>query len=235
MSIRTPRANTIANYLMRFVTRISPAWCCVLATLLVSVPLLSAATVGETVPQPQDHRNGLSDAASGPSLSLKSTPTIFPTPLRTLPSPPPMPAPAPTALPVVQPPPPPPGVCADALSVNVVDADLIPAVQGGIDLLNEYFGCRKFLIDGTGLTIKFGDITSRFNARVLGYADNTSAVYEIWLNPDCWGVVEGWDTVVAHELGHYLGWRHGDDHPYMWLTPPPGSYAQPGDLVIVCY
>jgi hypothetical protein len=223
------------------VTRISPAWCCVLATLVVSVPLLSAAAVGETGPEPQERREGLSDAASGPSLSRQATPISVPTPLRPMPSPPPIPAPAPTyaprptALPVVQPPPPPPGVCANAVSVNIIDADLIPAVQGGMHLLNEYFGCRKFLIDGTGLTIRFGDITSRFNARVLGYADNTSANYEIWLNPDCWSIVEGWDTVVAHELGHYLGWRHGDDHPYMWLTPPSGSYAQPGDLAIVCY
>jgi hypothetical protein len=227
---------------MSFVTRISPAWCCVLATLLISVPLLSAAAVGESVPQPEDRRHGLSDAASGPSLSLHATPAPMQTPRTPIPSPPPMPAPAatvspprPTALPLVQPPSLPPGVCADALSVNVVDAELAGVVQGGIDLLNEYFGCRKFRIDGTGLTIKFEDITSRFNARLLGYADNTSAVYEILLNPDCWGVVERWDTVVAHELGHYLGWRHGDEHPYMWLTPPAGSYAQPGDLAIVCY
>jgi hypothetical protein len=224
------------------VTRISPAWCCVLVALLVSVPVLSAAAVGDSDSQFQRYRDGLSDAASGPSLSLQATPAATPTPLRPQPSPPPVPAPAPTvppsrptALPVVQPPAPPPGACPDALSVNVIDAELITAVQSGIGLLNEYFGCNKFLINGTGLTIKFGDITSRLNARILGYADNSSAAYEIWLNPDCWGVVESWGTVVAHELGHYLGWRHNDDHPYMWLTPPPGSYAQPGDLAIVCY
>jgi len=70
---------------------------------------------------------------------------------------------------------------------------------------------------------------------VLGYAHSTPESYEIWINPDCWGVVGDWSGVVAHELGHYLGWQHGDDHPYMWLAPPPGSYAQPSDLAIVCY
>jgi hypothetical protein len=109
------------------------------------------------------------------------------------------------------------------------------AVESGVGLLTPYFGCRKFRIDGSGLPVKFGPVTALLNAKGVGYALSTPFSYEIWLNPDCWGVVEDWSTVVAHELGHYLGWQHGDDHPYMWLTPPPGTYVQESDLAIVCY
>ena len=121
------------------------------------------------------------------------------------------------------------------MSINVVDAELTGVVQAGIDALSHYLGCQKFRIDGSGLPVKFGEITPMFNAKVLAYAYSAPDDYQIWINPDCWGVVEGWDGVVAHELGHYLGWQHGDDHPYMWLAPPPGSYAREGDSAIVCY
>jgi hypothetical protein len=184
------------------------------------------------------------DSAALYSLSLPATSVSNPMPV------PPPPPPALTPAPTIAPPPvavvPPPsvqplppqggsGLCADYLSINVVDAELIAVVDAGVNLLTEHFGCRKFRIDGAGLPIKFGNVTPLFNAKVLGYANSASSAYEIWLNPECWGVVESWDTVVAHELGHYLGWSHGDAHPYMWLAPPPGSYAQPGDLAIVCY
>jgi len=116
-----------------------------------------------------------------------------------------------------------------------VDEELTAAVQSGVDLLTPYFGCQKFRLDGSGLPVRFGPVTPLLNAKGLGYAHSTADGYEIWINPDCWGVVGDWSGVVAHELGHFLGWQHGDDHPYMWLAPPPGSYAQPGDLAIVCY
>jgi hypothetical protein len=119
--------------------------------------------------------------------------------------------------------------------VNVVDHELTSAVQAGIDLLTEHFGCQRFRIDGTGLPVKFGPITPMYGAMALGYAHSTPDAYEIWLNRDCWGVVGEWAGVVAHEFGHYLGWQHGDDHPYMWLSPPAGSYARSGDSMIVCY
>jgi hypothetical protein len=226
----------------------------VLAALLLSAPLLAATTVGEGVSMQGSTGGGLAEPATVPSLSLPASPVPALAPSPVLPSPRQVPVPAPTVAPrpvtpapTVAPPPVTPapavqpapaaawGLCADAISVNVVDAELTGVVQAGADLLTEYFGCRKFHIDGTGLRIKFGEITPIFNAKVLGYADSTSPAYEIWLNRDCWGVVGSWDAVVAHELGHYLGWRHGDEHPYMWLTPPTGSYAQPGDLAIVCY
>jgi hypothetical protein len=108
------------------------------------------------------------------------------------------------------------------------------AVDGGVDLLTPYFGCQKFRIDGTGLPVRFGPVTALLNAKGLAYALSTPFSYEIWVNRDCWGPVSDWSAVIAHELGHYLGWQHGDDHPYMWLSPPPGSYARPGDLTLVC-
>jgi hypothetical protein len=226
------------------VTRISAGWSCLLAAFLVSIPIVSASAVGDGGSQRYFSRHDVSEAATGLSAPARFTSVAVPTTpaqirhLAAVPAPPPAPTFAPPAAPqqINQPPPPAdPGVCPDALSVNVLNPELIGAVQGGIDLLREHFGCRKFRIDGTGVTIRFGDISPRFNAKVLGYADNTSANYEIWLNPDCWGVVQGWEPVVAHELGHYLGWQHGHDQPYMWLAPPPGSYARPGDLMIVCY
>lgn len=215
--------------------RISVKWCGVLAGLLLSAPLLSAAAVGEgNVPLSSQDGDRWetrttpplsAPAAHGPSLQAQiSVPAPTPAPPPATPLPTAQPAPAAT-----------PGFCADAVSVNVVDAELAGVAQAGVDLLTEYFGCQKFRIDGTGLPIKFGEITPMYNAKVLGYALSTPDAYEIWLNRDCWGVVAAWDGVVAHELGHYLGWQHGDDHPYMWLAPPPGSYARPGDAMIVCY
>jgi hypothetical protein len=117
----------------------------------------------------------------------------------------------------------------------VVDAELTGVVHQGIDLLTAHFGCQKFVMDGRGAPIKFAEITTMLGGRVLGYANNAPGAYEIWLNRDCWGVIGAWDGVVAHELGHYLGWSHGDDRPYMWLAPPPGSYARDEDGALVCY
>jgi len=215
--------------------RISVKWCGVLAGLLLSAPLLSAAAVGEGN-VPVSSQDG--DPWETPTTSFLSPPAAqgpSPQPQIAVPAPTPAP-PVATPLPTAQPAPAAtPGFCADAVSTNVVDAELTGVAQAGIDLLTEYFGCQMFRIDGTGLPIKFGEITLMFNAKVVGYAQSTTAAYEIWLNRDCWGVVEAWDGVVAHELGHYLGWQHGDDHPYMWLPPPPGSYARAGDATIVCY
>ena len=222
-------------------TRISAKWCCVVVALLLAVPLISARAVGEGGATQAAGRNDLLRAAPSPSASPRPAPPRTPTPAPARPSTPvprPMITPAPSPpkpLPAVQPPTAPSGFCPDALSIHVVDAELMGAVQAGVDLLTPYFGCQKFRIDGTGLPVKFGPVTPLLNARGLGYAQSTPASYEIWINPDCWGVVSDWSGVVAHELGHYLGWQHGDDHPYMWLAPPPGSYAQPGDLTIVCY
>ena len=200
-----------------------------LVALLLAAPLLSAKAVGEGGVTQAALRNGPLMAARVPSPSpVRTSP---PTPRPTVTPAPPPPAP----LPAVQPPAAPSGFCADALSIHVVDAALMGVVQAGVDLLTPYFGCQRFRIDGTGLPVKFGPVTPLLNARVLGYAHSTPESYEIWINPDCWGVVGDWSGVVAHELGHYLGWQHGDDHPYMWLAPPPGSYAQPSDLAIVCY
>jgi len=219
-------------------TRISAKWCCVLVALLLAAPLLSARAVGEgattqtvlgsrvfsAAPSSLPHR-----APSLPTPVLVRSSIAAPRSIVT-PAPPP-----PAPLPAVQPPAAPSGLCPDALSINVVDAELSGAVQAGVDLLTPYFGCQKFRIDGTGLPVKFGPVTPLLNAKGLGYAHSTADGYEIWINPDCWGVVGDWSGVVAHELGHYLGWQHGDDHPFMWLSPPPGSYAQPSDLAIVCY
>lgn len=222
-------------------TRISAKWCCVVVALLLAVPLISARAVGEGGATQAAGRNDLLRAAPSPSASPRPAtprPTTPPAPRPVItPAPRPVitPAPPPKPLPAVQPPTAPSGFCPDALSIHVVDAELMGAVQAGVDLLTSYFGCQKFRIDGTGLPVKFGPVTPLLNARGLGYAQSTPSSYEIWINPDCWGVVSDWSGVVAHELGHYLGWQHGDDHPYMWLAPPPGSYAQPSDLAIVCY
>jgi hypothetical protein len=214
----------------------------VLAILLLSVPLLAAVGVGEGTstqqsPDPARMRNTTTLLLSHQVYRLPtSAPFSVAPPAAATPVFAPAVAPPPvTPFPAVQPSPDAAwGPCADALSINVVHSELLGAVLAGSDLLAEHFGCRKFRLDGSGLPIKFGEITLMLNARVLGYADSTAGAYEIWLNRDCWGVVESWETVVAHELGHYLGWQHGDDHPYMWLTPPPGSHIDPSNMAIVC-
>ena len=213
-----------------------------IATLLLSVPLLAATGVGGGTSNQQSQDAAPVRSTTARLLSQQVYRVRTPAPFAVVPPAPQTPISAPTVAPpavtpyrAVQPSPDAAfGLCADALSINVVHSELLTAVLAGSDLLAGHFGCRKFRIDGTGLPIKFGEITPIFNARVLGYADSTSGAYEIWLNRDCWGVVESWDTVVAHELGHYLGWQHGDDHPYMWLTPPPGSHIDPDNLAIVC-
>ena len=235
-----------------------------LLVLLPAVPLLWGTAIGEGVaPEASpggDHSSTNvfasyfedAPAATRPPSRQALQPSLLPSP-RPTPAPTPAlappPAPAPIAVPLPEPSIPPPPLpaqpvetpvvvwelCPDAVGLNVIDAELTGAVQAGVNLLSEYFGCQRFRIDGSGVTIRFGDITPMFNARILGYAHSAPDAYEIWLNPDCWGVVEDWAGVVAHELGHYLGWRHGDDHPYMWLAPPGGSYAQTGDAAIVCY
>jgi hypothetical protein len=159
--------------------------------------------------------------------------TPFPAPAPTAPpTPPPTPEPTPEPTPA---PTPPRDICEGVVFVNVINPELIGAVQSGIDLLNAHFGCQMFIANGSGVPVRFADITSALGAKVLGYAHSDGSTYEIWLNPECWGVIDDWGPIVAHELGHYLGWRHGDDHPYMWLPPPPGSYARPGDGALVCY
>lgn len=223
-------------------TGISAKWCAVVAAFLLSVPLLSATAVGEGVVTQTSGRVVAVKPAKVTYLTPKATAVPTPRAVAVLPAPARVPVPAttpeptpPTPQPTIQPPPgSAPGYCADAVSINVVDAELTGVVQAGIDLLTAHFGCQKFRIEGGGLPVKFGEITPLLNGKVLGYAYSAPAAYEIWLNRDCWGVIDGWDGVVAHELGHYLGWQHGDDHPYMWLPPPPGSYARPGDSAIVC-
>jgi len=213
----------------------------VLAAAFLSAPLLSAKAVGDG--------GAVGDSRSAARALQAATDSSFlPRPPAVTPSPPPSPPPVPVATPAPTPaptPPPPPvqpqpapvdsGLCADYLSINVLDAELTAEVQAAVDLLTVYFGCQRFRLDGTGLPLKFGEITPLFNAKVLGYAYSAPGAYEVWLNRDCWGVVGSWAEVIAHELGHYLGWQHGDGHPYMWLTPPPGSYATPGDGKLVCY
>jgi hypothetical protein len=230
------------------VTRISAGWSCLLVSVLISLPVLSAQVVGDGGAPNSAAAGDPQNAATVQSFPLPSpfaftfpSPLPSPAPLPVFSPPPPAatpaatPAPPPPPLAAAQPPAAPPGFCADFLSINVVDPELVGVVEAGAGLLSEHFGCQKFRIDGTGLPVKFGQVTPLFNARVVAYAHNTPESYEVWLNPECWGVVEDWSGIVAHELGHYLGWNHGNDHPYMWLAPPPGSYAQPGDLAIVCY
>lgn len=125
-----------------------------------------------------------------------------------------------------------------AQTIYVVSPELEPYVRGAIALLARSLGYSPFQVTGPG-----GDIEILLRMPVLGDRIIAEAaprwlnpwVEKQWINinPYCFPRVGGWEETIAHELGHMLGWRDLDGHPYMAVPLVSGTYY--GDnLVVMC-
>lgn len=184
-----------------------------------------------------------------PTLALPlPIPTPFPTPVPppTRYAPPAVLAPSPPPPPPPAPPPPPPSPaptwpaatanCASSQVLTVSDPSLTISTEAAIGLLTDALGCVPFTVGDAGATVMFRDFqaTNLEFGRLSGWVNLSPRLVaatgffsdghrEIWVNSTCWPLVGGWPEMIAHELGHLLGWRDMDGRPYMAAPIPQGA------------
>lgn len=125
------------------------------------------------------------------------------------------------------------GDCGSVQVVTITEPTLVNSTQVGIGLLTDALGCVPFRVGSGGTPVAFHDFADswyslRLLSSVTGYSDGH---WEIWVNPVCWPLVGGWPETIAHELGHLLGWRDMDGHPYMAAPAPLGARVGPNAII----
>ena len=138
--------------------------------------------------------------------------------------------------------------CDYAQPIVVVNPELQDVTVRAIERLTEILGCVPFTLGPSHLQIQFASewFTDTFDpsgfdwtwvmaaaAGAPGWPD-MGKWNGIPINPHCWERVTGdWSIVIAHELGHHLGWADMDGHPYMTCPLISGTWYR-ADLVVVC-
>lgn len=139
-----------------------------------------------------------------------------------------------------------PAVCPFARPIWVGDPALQAPTARAIERLTEALGCVPFTPGPDGAVVRF--VPSCFTdtidptgfdwtwvpAMALARPPAMPDLEGVAINPRCWERVEGdWSIIIAHELGHRLGWADMDGHPYMTCPLIVGTYYR-ADLVVVC-
>jgi len=151
------------------------------------------------------------------------------------------PVPVPTLAPVLVVP------CSFAKNIAASDPVLQDAMVRGVARLTDVLGCVPFTLGNGGITVQFAgdwftdtsdpggiDWTWVPAAKPVGWLTDHPELDGVLINPRCWARVSGdWSIVIAHELGHHLGWLDLDGHPYMACPLVEGEYYR-DDLVVVC-
>lgn len=115
-------------------------------------------------------------------------------------------------------------------AVPQADATLAEATRRAVRLLEPSVGCPSWA--GVSVVVaQFDGTWERVLSRVRLYSP-THKVVEV--DATCLAVVPDWAPVIAHELGHTLGWLDLDGHPYMSVARQSGTSYRPGDLAVVC-
>jgi len=134
-----------------------------------------------------------------------------------------------------------PAPCAFAQPIAIANPELQDATTRAVGRLTDALGCVPFTPGQGGVTIQFSlgffmnDDSSGFDWNWVPAAASWPGQSKIVrVNLRCWERVTGdWSLVIAHELGHELGWNDLDGHPYMTCPLVEGEYYR-DDLAVVC-
>ena len=131
--------------------------------------------------------------------------------------------------------------CSFAQDITVADTALQDATTLGIARLTDALGCVPFTPGRGGIIVQFDPVWFSATSDPSGFdwtwvlaAAPFAGPTRVIINPQCWDRVNGdWSIVIAHELGHHLGWLDMDGNPYMACPLVEGEYYR-SDLVVVC-
>ena len=158
-----------------------------------------------------------------PPPATAAIPTVAPTPEPVL---------FPTLLPST---PSPLSACAEQLTYRVDPALADTTARANVLLGEAWFGCLPFKQAEDGvIVVEFSETQFEDDFWYWVLAAATPGPGAVYVNQRCWDrVTADWASVLAHELGHNLGWSDLSDFPYMELGLMEGEHYR-DDLVIVC-